>query len=251
MELSVARRQRIVIPGQALHIVQRGNNRQAVFFADEDYRLYLDTMMEAAEKYGCCIHAYVLMTNHVHFLLTPDDEEGPARVMQALGRRYVRYVNRVYQRSGTLWEGRYKSAIVDSERYLLTCSRYIELNPQRANMVASPELYKWSSYRCNALGELDHLVSPHEVYQRLGRSHEERLSAYRSLFKVHLDRLDIDRIRLGTSNGTFIGNDRFLKEIEKMARKRIECLPHGGDRKSDQFTNEQMSVNKRSSDLTP
>ena len=148
----MARLQRIVVPGQALHIVQRGNNRQAVFFAEEDYLFYLDSLGRAAENTGCQIHAYVLMSNHVHLLVTPQSEEGPSRLMQSVGRSYVRYVNAAYRRSGTLWEGRFKSALIDSERYLLVCSRYIELNPVRARMVERPDDYRWSSYRANALG---------------------------------------------------------------------------------------------------
>ena len=141
----MARRPRHVIPGQAIHLIQRGNNRQAVFFANADYRLYHEVLEDAALRYGCAIHAYVFMTNHVHLLLTPSTHDGPSRVMQSVGRRYVRHVNTSYRRTGTLWEGRFKSAIVDSERYLLTCSRYIEANPVRAGMVDSPERYPWSS----------------------------------------------------------------------------------------------------------
>ena len=131
----MARLPRIVIPGQALHLIQRGNNRQATFYADKDYRFYLECLQDASAHHGCAIHAYVLMTNHVHLLLTPRAERAASLLMQSVGRRYVRYVNHAYQRSGTLWEGRFKSTLIDSERYLLTCSRYIELNPVRAGMV--------------------------------------------------------------------------------------------------------------------
>jgi len=235
------RRQRIVIPDIPLHIVQRGNNRQAVFFSDEDYRVYLDTLGEAAAEHGCDIHAYVLMTNHVHILLTPRNKEAPARLMQALGRKYVRYINKMYRRTGTLWEGRYKSAMVDSENYLLACSRYIELNPQRANMVVLPGEYKWSSYRCNAEGERNELVTPHNAYLWLDDSDERRQAAYQDLFKYHLDDLVLSNIRKGTNNGTYIGNDRFRDEIEAMAERRLEVYEHGGDRKSKRF----FGVNER------
>lgn len=134
----MARLPRIVLEGQALHIVQRGNNRQPCFFAEDDYRFYLDSLKEAAMRYGCSVHAYVLMTNHVHLLLTPERPAAPSRVLQSVGRRYVRYVNHVYRRSGTLWEGRFKSAPVDSDQHFLVCSRYIELNPVRAGMAAQP-----------------------------------------------------------------------------------------------------------------
>jgi putative transposase len=143
---------RLTLPDVPQHVVQRGNNRQATFFAAEDYRLYLDCLREAAAKYGCALHAYVLMTNHVHLLITPSGRQAVARTMQSVGRRYVQYVNYVYRRSGTLWEGRYKSSLVESEGYLLLCYRYIELNPVRAGMVQRPEDYEGSSYRAHAFG---------------------------------------------------------------------------------------------------
>lgn len=143
---------RIIVPGQALHVIQRGNNRQAVLFADEDYQKYLEVLAENAQSTGCQLHAYVLMTNHIHLLLTSESEESVSRLIQGIGRKYVRYINEVYRRSGTLWEGRFKSALIDSDRYLLTCSRYIELNPARAGMVNRPAEYRWSSYHVNGLG---------------------------------------------------------------------------------------------------
>jgi putative transposase len=130
-----------------VHIVQRGNNRQAIFFADEDYRAYLGWLNEAATRWACAIHAYVLMTNHVHLLLSPTDPKGVSGLMQYLGRRYVPYINHRYRRSGTLWEGRFKSSLIQSETYLLLCHRYIELNPVRAAMVVAPGDYPWSSWR--------------------------------------------------------------------------------------------------------
>jgi putative transposase len=133
---------RNLVPRLAQHIIQRGNNRQAVFFAEADYRLYLDSLQQAATRYDCGVHAYVLMTNHVHLLVTPYTEGGLSRLMQSVGRRYVRYVNSMYRRSGTLWDGRFNAALIDSERYLLTCMRYIELNPVRAGMVYHPGGYR-------------------------------------------------------------------------------------------------------------
>ena len=121
----MARMPRIVVSGQAMHIIQRGNNRQATFYANEDYQFYLESLEKAASQYACAVHAYALMTNHVHLLLTPNTDEGVSRLMQSVGRRYVRYVNSTYRRTGTLWEGRYKSALIDSVHYLLVCSRYI------------------------------------------------------------------------------------------------------------------------------
>lgn len=154
------RRARLAVPGIPWHIIQRGNNRSPCFYADEDYRRYLDTLAEQAVKYDCAIHAYVLMTNHVHLLLTPQQEDSAALLMKHLGQRYVQYINRTYRRSGTLWEGRFKSCLAQEERYVLTCYRYIELNPVRANMVARPEDYRWSSYHTNGIGQPDPLITP-------------------------------------------------------------------------------------------
>ncbi|PTR10619.1 REP element-mobilizing transposase RayT [Nitrosospira sp. Nsp5] len=153
------RRARLVLPNIPLHIIQRGNNRQACFFADEDYSVYLDWLAEHASKTGCQVHAYVLMTNHVHLLISADGVEAPGLLMKVLGQCYVQYVNRTYQRSGTLWEGRFRSCLIQDEIYLLACQRYIELNPVRAGMVAHPTEYRWSSYRANAQGEVDALVN--------------------------------------------------------------------------------------------
>ena len=155
---------RIALPSIPQHVIQRGNNRQPCFYADDDYHFYLECLGEAARKYHVSIHAYVLMTNHVHLLLTPAAMTGVSQVMQTLGRRYVRYINHTYRRSGTLWEGRYHASLVQADHYLLTCYRYIELNPVRAGMTDDPAGYRWSSYRCNALGQPDKLIEPHEYY---------------------------------------------------------------------------------------
>ncbi|MBK8164189.1 MAG: transposase [Gammaproteobacteria bacterium] len=231
----MARLPRIVVPGQALHLVQRGNNRQACFFADDDYRHYLDSLRDAARQNGCHIHAYVLMTNHVHLLLTPDRIEAPSLTLQSVGRRYVRYINKVYRRTGTLWEGRYKSTLIDSERYLLTCSRYIELNPVRAGMVERPDAYQWSSFRCNADGLTDILVTPHHLYERLGTTTASRCAAYRALFSCHMDDGILDAIRGATKTGIVLGDERFRGQVERMLHRRVDRKPQGGDRKSEAF----------------
>lgn len=231
----MARLPRIVLPGYPLHIVQRGNNRQACFFCDEDRRFYLERLKDAASRHGCRVHAYVLMTNHVHLLLTPEEDTSSARTLQSVGRSYVRYVNDLYQRSGTLWEARYKSSLIDSARYLFTCSRYIELNPVRAGMVERPEDFPWSSYRRNAHGERDDLVVPHCVYEQLGQSESERRTAYRTLFVQETSESGFDEIREATEDGTALGNDRFKEEIEKVLGRRIDRLTHGGDRRSSEF----------------
>ena len=143
----MARPPRTVIPGVPLHITQRGNDRVRTFHDDRDITHYREILLDSTRTLGCAVHSYVFMPNHVHLLLTPPDPSAPARLMQRVGARYVRYVNTVYGRTGTLWEGRFRSAIVDSDRYVLTCMRYIELNPVRAGLVREPELAKWSSFR--------------------------------------------------------------------------------------------------------
>lgn len=175
------------LAGVPQHVVQRGNDRQPCFYVADDYRRYLGGLRESATRYGCVVHAYVLMTNHVHLLVTPSSVGAVSRMMQWLGRQYVGYINGRYRRTGTLWEGRYKSCLVDTERYLLTCYRYIELNPVRAAMVADPADYAWSSYRANAQALADPLVVPHAEYLRLGADAPERCVAYRYLFEDALD----------------------------------------------------------------
>ncbi|MCI0505129.1 MAG: transposase [Gammaproteobacteria bacterium] len=179
------RKPRFNLVGLPQHVIQRGNNRKPCFFSEQDYRRYLEDLEEVAGKYDCRIHAYVLMTNHVHMLITPMVDHGISQMMQALGRRYVCYVNKTYNRTGTLWEGRYKSCLIDSDRYLLTCMRYIELNPVRADMVSHPGEYQWSSYRANAQREESILIEHHPLYLELGTSTEERSMAYRELFGIH------------------------------------------------------------------
>ena len=211
----MARRARLLFAGVPQHIIQRGNNRQATFFAEEDYRSYLDWLLDAVKKYDCRIYAYVLMTNHVHLLASAQRPYDLSRMMQHLGRRFVRYVNHVYRRSGTLWEGRFKASLVDTETYFLRCCRYIECNPLRAQMVVHPGDYRWSSYRFHAHGAPDKLLSTHEQYERLGGTPEERQRAYQELFRVELDAKDLGEIRDTVSRGWPLGGERFKDEIEK------------------------------------
>ena len=203
------------LAGIPQHIVQRGNNRQACFFAETDYTCYLTQLRGSSVRYGCRIHAYVLMTNHVHLLATPEEVGAVSRMMQLLGRQYVGHVNGRYRRSGTLWEGRFKSSLVDTQRYLLACYRYIELNPLRAAMVASPADYRWSSYHANALGGDDPLVTPHPEYLDLGKSREARRKAYRGLFDEVLDEETINEIRRYLDQQKALGSNRFRQAIEQ------------------------------------
>jgi len=224
---------RYVLPGVPQHIIQRGNNRQAIFACEEDYRVYLDWLRRAAEQYGLRIHAYVLMTNHVHLLATPGAEDSIGKTLQSLGRRYVQYFNHRYARTGTLWESRYRATVIDSDSYLLACSRYIELNPVRAAMVREPGEYPWSSYRCNAMGQKDGLVSEHDLYRGLGRVAEQRQEAYRALFQDAVARELLTAIRDATNKGWALGNERFRVQVEAMTARRAAPLPRGRPRKID------------------
>ena len=207
------RRPRIQLAEVPLHIVQRGINREPCFFAEEDYHCYLHWLEEAARDCSCAIHAYVLMTNHVHLLLTPTANGSPARLMQSLGRRYVQYINRFYRRTGSLWEGRYKSSLVQAETYLLACYRYIELNPVRADMVADPGQYRWSSYRANGLGLPDTRLTPHSLYLAQGHDANERRQAYRALFRPQLDAEAVNDIRQALQLGMPVGRERFAESV--------------------------------------
>jgi putative transposase len=230
---------RFVVPGQPQHVIVRGNNRSAIFCANEDYVFYRDKLRDACIKHGCELHAYVLMTNHVHFLMTPHDEIGISKVIQMLGRYYVQYYNYCYQRIGTLWEGRYKAALIDSESYLLICMRYIELNPVRASMVASPADYPWSSYRCNAQGADDSLVVPHDEYLRLGKSIEDCQALYRKLFRHHIAEAMLEELRDTTNKGWVLGSDRFKQQIKRHLERRVEPVARGGDRRSHRFRGDE------------
>ena len=209
------RKPRLNLTDVPQHIIQRGNNRQATFFSADDYRFYLDRLADASRKYGCSIYAYVLMTNHVHLLASAEHPHGLSLMMQYVGRYFVRYINRVYRRSGTLWEGRFRASLVDTELYFLRCCRYIECNPVRANMVADPGNYPWSSYRYHAFGLPDELLSTHEQYDRLGTTADDRRAAYRELFRSVLHPRELEEIRNTVNSGWPLGNDRFKDDIER------------------------------------
>ena len=225
------RRPRIIASGVPLHIIQRGNNRQACFFVDEDYQLYLDWLTEYARNAGCSIHAYVLMTNHVHLLLTPAQSSSAGNLMKQLGQRYVQYINRTYKRSGTLWEGRFRSCIIEQQDYLFICQRYIEMNPVRAGMIAHPREYPWSSYQVNGLGKNSELVILHDLYLDLGQNDIERQMAYRELFRDELESGEIEKIRKATNGNFTLGSDKFVKEIAEMIGCRVTPGKAGRPRK--------------------
>jgi putative transposase len=235
----MARLPSFILPGQPQHVIQRGNNRQNIFRADGDYQFYLEKLLDAAEKHQCDIHAYVLMTNHVHLLVTPHTESGIGKMMQMLGRYYVQHFNHRYRRTGTLWEGRYKATLIDTEQYLLTCMRYIELNPVRAKgMVSHPSEYPWSSYQCNALGQFDELIKPQNEYKRLGKTDTVRQSAYRQLFRTRIPEMTLEAIREATNKAWVLGNGRFKRRMEKKLKRPVESSGQGGDRKSKVYRQE-------------
>ena len=228
----MARLGRYFLPDQPLHVIQRGTNRQAIFHEADDYRAYLRWLGAAAEAHGCTIHAYVLMTNHVHLLVTPQAADSLPRLMQGLGRNYVRYINRAYRRTGTLWEGRYRAAPIDSDPYFLSCSLYIELNPVRAKMVAHPRDYSWSSYRAHAYGKADPLIADHALYRSLGRTQAERQKSYRALFAKPLGQDFIHDLREATNGGWAMGGERFKAQIAAALKRRAAPLPPGPKPKS-------------------
>lgn len=213
------RKPRFNLIGVPQHIIQRGNNREPCFYNEEDYRRYLNDLHASAVKFKCRIHAYVLMSNHVHLLVTPMAEHGIPQMMQALGRRYVYYVNKTYRRTGTLWEGRYKSSLIDSDRYLLTCMRYIELNPIRARMVNHPGEYKWSSYHVNAQGSIDSLVDAHPLYKELGSTQELCQTVYRELFRHYIDNNTLHAIRESLNHELVLGRSYFKDQIEEITKR--------------------------------
>lgn len=225
------RKPRLFIPGMPQHVLMRGVDKQAVFFQPSDYNLYLEVLTTAARRYKCSIHAYVLMTNHVHLLATPAKPSTLPRIMQALGREYVQAINRRYGRTGTLWQGRYNTSLVQDDKYLLTCHRYIELNPVRAGMVQGPGEYPYSSYASNAMGRDDPLLTPHPTYRALHGDDEKRLLAYRALFQDELSEVVLERIREATEACLVLGNERFKDQIEKMLNRSVRHGKPGRPRK--------------------
>jgi putative transposase len=238
----MARLPRFILPGYPQHVIQRGNNRQQILLDESDYWFLWEKLQAAAEKFRCDVHAYVLMPNHFHLLLTPWQEDGIGKLMQYVGRYYVQYFNKRYERTGTLWEGRYRATLVDPKGFLMTVSRYLELNPVRAGFVQSPGDYGWSSYAANASGEDDRLVTQHAEYRKLGRSRAARQAAYRKLFDLTIDQTLLNRIRDATNKAWVLGDERFCKSIGDMLNRRPTPRPRGGDRRSAAY---RMSVAKR------
>jgi putative transposase len=221
------RRARMYLPDLPYHVVQRGNNRHACFFEPEDYQFYKECLKDVLPRYGVVMYAWVLMTNHIHLLMQAECENGISQVMKVTGSRFAQYMNRKYQRTGTLWEGRHKSSPVSSEKYLLACYRYIELNPVRAGMVNCPEEYKWSSYGANGWGDADPLITKHPEYLGLGRTPDLCCYHYRELFKMALSELDLHTIRRASHYCQPLGDDRFRQQIESRLGRSLGHMRRG------------------------
>ncbi len=228
------RRARCYLPGFPYHIVQRGNNREACFVEPENYETYLELWKEVARRYGVKVHSYCLMTNHIHVLATPETETGLSNTSRVVGSRYAQYMNKRYRRTGTLWEGRHRSSLVQKDKYLLACYRYIEMNPVRAGMVSMPEEYRWSSYGANAWGDKSWVV-PHEIFLALADDPDVRCEMYRELFTSELSEENLSLFRKAAHYCQPVGYDRFRAQIEarygvkfgQMARGRPRKTPDG------------------------
>lgn len=221
------RQARLRIPGLPLHLVQRGHNKAPCFLQERDFRVYLSLVDELSPLYGCAVHAYVLMTNHVHLLLTPERADGASFLMKYLGQRFAQYFNRKYGHSGSLFEGRFRSCIVDSDAYLLSCYRYVEMNPVRAGMVDHPSEYRWSSYHTNAEGRPSDFVVAHPLYVALAENPDERRRLYRSLFEVPEAPDDLRRMREAVNSGTALARESFLVELDERTRARATKRARG------------------------
>jgi putative transposase len=205
---AMARQARLIVPDVAAHIIQRGNNRVACFRGIGDYLAYLTFLRELSGKYECRLHTYCLMPNHVHLLMTPPSAEACAGMMREIGQRYARYFNRRYARTGTLWEGRFRSCVTDSARYVLACYRYIELNPVRAGLASRPESYEWSSHGINMGQRANVFLSPHAEFVALGTTTEARIQAYTELIEQALDPAMVGAIRKATNSGHRLGTEQ-------------------------------------------
>ena len=217
----MARLPRLTVPGYPHHIIQRGNNRQAIFSGPADYELLLSLIDEHARKQQVAIHAYVLMSNHFHLLATPETAEGIPQMMQAVGRRYVRTYNLRHARTGTLWEGRYKSTLIQAERYLLACMVYIDLNPVRAGMVAEPANYLWSSYQHYSGRKVDKLITPHPLYWELGNTPFAREQAYTELVRTGISDQQKRALTDSALRGWALGEPDYVAELQRRTERRV------------------------------
>lgn len=217
----MARTSRIVIPNLPHHIIQQGNDRQPIFRDEEDYQVFHAWMREAARQFKVAIHAYVLMGNHLHLLATPSDAQGLARMMQLLGRFYVPYFNRKYDRTGTLWQGRFKTSVIESDPYFLSCSRHIEMLPVREGVVPHPADYKWSSYLHHVGDKPDSLIADHPLYWALGNTPFEREAAYKQFMQQPIPQDEVNSLGLTVGKGWTLGSEQFQIQLEKKINRRV------------------------------
>jgi putative transposase len=239
---AMPRRARLRLAGCPVHLVQRGNNRTPCFFADRDYALYLNLVAEHAGRFDCAIHAYVLMTNHIHLLLTPAAGDGLSQLMRHVDQRYVQFVNRTYRRTGTLWEGRFRSSLVQEQHYLLRCYRYIELNPVRAGMVKHPADYAWSSHRLNARAASSKFLTPHPTFVALGTTEQQRAAAYLALFRSVPAHDEVETIRNCLNGGFALGDSSFKAELAATLKRRVEPGVGGRPAKSRRAETNQQNL---------
>lgn len=223
----MARLPRLVIPNQPHHIIQTGNDSQAIFRDSDDYLVFINWLRDAARQFKVAIHAYVLMTNHIHLLASPADATGLSKMMQWIGRHYVPYFNQKYTRTGTLWQGRYKATVIDADRYLMTCCCYIELNPVRTGMVATPGEHAWSSYAHHAGIKSDPLVTDHPLYWALGNTPFEREAAYKRLVEHGVNEEDVRALTEATLKGWALGSEKFKLKLEKQTDRRVRQAKRG------------------------
>jgi putative transposase len=223
----MARLPRLTVPGHPHHIIQRGNNRQPIFAADADYRRLLEFLEEHSREARVAVHAYVLMSNHFHLLATPETEDGIPHMMQAVGRRYVRYFNDRQQRTGTLWEGRYRSTLIQAQRYLLACMVYIDLNPVRAGMVDSVDRYPWSSHAHYVSGRTDRLITPHPIWWELGNTPFAREAAYRELVQAGLASTQERALTESTLRGWALGEADYVADLQRRTERRVSKAKAG------------------------
>lgn len=226
----MARLPRLTVPGYPHHIIQRGNNRQAIFGGQADYELLLGLIDEHARKQHVAVHAYVLMSNHFHLLATPETEEGIPQMMQAIGRRYVRNYNLRHQRSGTLWEGRYKSTLIQAERYLLACMVYMDLNPVRAGMVPDPADYTWSSHQHYVGRRVDKLITPHPLYWELGNTPFARDEAYGALVRAGISESEKQALTDSALRGWALGEPDYVADLQRRTERRVARAQAGRPR---------------------
>lgn len=217
----MARQPRLTLPGYPHHVIQRGNNRQAIFNSSADYQTLLGLLFDNAKKFNVAIHAYVLMTNHFHLLATPQTADGLPQMMQAVGRSYVRYFNDTHKRSGTLWEGRYKSTLIQTERYLLACMVYIDLNPVRAGLVTEARDYPWSSHRHYTGQHIDKLITPHALYWELGNTPFAREAAYAELVQRGISPVQQAALTASALSGWALGEPDFVADLQKRTTRRV------------------------------